>query len=367
MRKYFVLVLLILVAPAPAQASTVRVDDRPVDPDGLVFTAAPGERNQVSAERVSPTVLIVRDAGSVISPGAGCVSVAVGVQCSTTTGASLELNAFLGDEDDLATADGTIDGGRGDDRITGSGSFTGGPGDDVLVATGYAYFADGDGRHPGHDVYRGAGEDHLSYQGRPAPVRVDLRAHHTSEDRVTGVKFVQGSEGDDVLIGDDNANTLDGGAGADRISGLAGDDILYAGFAGGGGDVLDRGAGDDSLTGGSVNGVLRCGAGDDDVSPGQDRIEDCESVDELPLRTSLPSADAPILRLSACNDYDCHVPARIVLHHGARVVGSVSVPQQGSAQLRLNSLGRRLLRRDRKLTVRIAQKNGCSFVLRLGR
>lgn len=56
------------------------------------------------------------------------------------------------------------------------------------------------------------------------------------------------SSGDDLVVGDGNANTLDGGAGDDIISGAAGADILYGGA---GDDTLEGGAGGDTLDGGT--------------------------------------------------------------------------------------------------------------------
>src|ERR687893_779742 len=51
---------------------------------------------------------------------------------------------------------------------------------------------------------------------------------------------IQGTNGDDVIIGDNGANTIDGKSGADRICGLGGDDWLY-GWKGA--DRLDGGDG----------------------------------------------------------------------------------------------------------------------------
>ena len=56
--------------------------------------------------------------------------------------------------------------------------------------------------------------------------------------------------GDDLLIGGDNNDTLDGGAGDDLLLGGRGNDILVGGS---GDDLLSGGRGNDSMTGGDDN------------------------------------------------------------------------------------------------------------------
>ncbi|HEY0281192.1 MAG TPA: calcium-binding protein, partial [Rhizomicrobium sp.] len=56
------------------------------------------------------------------------------------------------------------------------------------------------------------------------------------------------TDGDDLFLGDANANTFDGGAGDDVISGGAGNDVLHGGA---GNDTLEGGPGADILDGGS--------------------------------------------------------------------------------------------------------------------
>ena len=332
----------------------------------MVYTAAPGERNQLSAEPASDLSLIIRDAGAAITPGNGCVAIAGGVQCTAGSFGAPWLVASLGDGDDVSTANGDIDGGVGDDQLSGSGYLTGGPGDDVLTATGQAtVLIDADGSQPGHDVYRGYGGTFLSYRDRPGPVRVDLRPGHRSEDQIIGLSNVTGGDGDDIIYGDDNADTIDGGPGADRIYGLGGNDQLS-----GGGDIVDGGEGDDYLEGSSSTGLLRCGAGHDEVNPRQDRIEDCESLgaqdgSQGELHSTLASVYGSILDLYTCDDCSEDITTRFVLHWGRHVIATAT--RGIDAGLRLNLLGRRELRRHHKLTVRFAQRDGCSFVLTLKR
>lgn len=86
------------------------------------------------------------------------------------------------------------------------------------------------------------------------------------ENVATGPAAAAGTDGDDLLIGDGDANMLAGGsgndavlggAGDDTLTGEAGDDTLVGGL---GDDRLEGGAGDDTLTGGEA-GSTPAGAG----------------------------------------------------------------------------------------------------------
>jgi len=88
---------------------------------------------------------------------------------------------------------------------------------------------------------------------------------------IANIENVNGSEGDDVLVGDDNDNVLNGAGGGDFILGGGGNDTLD----GGDGDDIVRGdAGDDTLSGGAGDDQLRGSAGVDsfDGGDGFDRI-----------------------------------------------------------------------------------------------
>ena len=116
----------------------------------------------------------------------------------------------------------------GDDTLIGSDDpnfvsrLLGGPGDDQL-----------DGR---------AGPDAADFSGSAAPVIADLRtgiATGEGTDTLISIEDLVGTDGDDVLHGDDGQNVLKGGAGDDRLFGH--DDT----------DWLDGGAGKDRLDGGA--------------------------------------------------------------------------------------------------------------------
>jgi len=231
------------------------------------------------------------------------------------------------------------------------------------VLTGSGAFFDDDGTRAGHDVYRGSGGtfDHLYYTGRPSGVRVDLRPGRTSEDRITGIRSVTGGRGDDILIGDDGTNSLEGGDGRDTLRGLAGDDYLDTGRNGHrGSENADGGPGDDEIHGGAEPARLRCGAGVDKVTAEQANVvePDCELVASAAwptatLRSTLPAADSAfLLSIPFCEQ--CSADTWRARAHG-HVVATVSARRQ-PAELLLNAVGRRLLRRHQALTVQIERR-----------
>ena len=109
----------------------------------------------------------------------------------------------------------------------------------------------------------------------------------------SGVVDATGGEGDDILTGDGNRNTLaggegndrldggagadtlEGGAGADTVYGDAGDDIIRGGAdsdtlldGGAGSDTIYGDAGDDTIRGGDDGDTLYGGAGEDELYGG---------------------------------------------------------------------------------------------------
>lgn len=80
---------------------------------------------------------------------------------------------------------------------------------------------------------------------------------------------IQGSDGDDTILGTDCADDIDGGAGDDNIDARGGDDTIFGGtgndhiVAGAGNDVIFGGPGNDVIFGGAGNDWISGGAGDD--------------------------------------------------------------------------------------------------------
>lgn len=72
--------------------------------------------------------------------------------------------------------------------------------------------------------------------------------------------FIDGGDGNDVIAGGSGNDAIFGGNGNDVISGGGGDDIIDAGS---GNDVVDGGSGNDNIFGGDGNDVLSGGDGDD--------------------------------------------------------------------------------------------------------
>ncbi|WP_426112036.1 calcium-binding protein [Pseudomonas sp. DSP3-2-2] len=86
--------------------------------------------------------------------------------------------------------------------------------------------------------------------------------------------LLNGTEGDDALIGYETDDVLKGSAGNDTISGRTGNDTLDGGDGKDslngeeGNDILQGGAGNDTLSGGNGNDLLDGGAGDDSSGGG---------------------------------------------------------------------------------------------------
>ncbi|WP_309546971.1 calcium-binding protein [Sphingomonas sp. SUN019] len=160
-------------------------------------------------------------------------------------------------------------------------NLTGNALDNLLVGAGGADVIDGG---DGADIIRGgagadamtggAGIDTLDYTGSLVAVSVDLRTHVVSGgsaagDTFSGFESLIGSDYNDTLSGDVNANVISAAAGDDTLAGGDGNDVLSGGL---GNDVLDGGKnvdtlrgedGDDYLLGGQQNDRLEGGAGND--------------------------------------------------------------------------------------------------------
>ncbi len=210
---------------------------------------------------------------------------ASGVAASLTSGANGDGDTFSGMEilhgSDLAD---TLTGTAGANELNGL------DGDDLLVGGG------------GADTLRGGvGTDTAGYEdGRTANVNAVLGGANTDGDIYDSIANLTGGPGDDVLTGNDLANTLTGGGGDDLVIGGLGADHLIGGAGrntasyqeratavsagvsiggpkpdgdsytqiqslrgGGGDDRLSGDAGENTLDGGPGDDVL-IGAGDDD-------------------------------------------------------------------------------------------------------
>ena len=142
-------------------------------------------------------------------------------------------NTFIFDEG--AEFAGTIDGGSGDNnRLDYSGSYR-----DVQVntaagtATGVQSFTNIHGVIIGqgnYDLIGSAASETVSYVNARGNVTIDLLNGNFSKtapgvDTISGFENIEGSAFNDRLIGDNNGNVIEGGAGEDYMVGHTGDDV----------------------------------------------------------------------------------------------------------------------------------------------
>ena len=114
----------------------------------------------------------------------------------------------------------------------GADTLNGGVGDDII-----------EGGPSGDTIDGGDDEDTVTYANSDALVRVSLltgrgEGGEAEGDRISNVENIVGSDHNDRLLGDGDANTLSGGAGDDKIVANAGDDTVEGGA---GADTLDGG------------------------------------------------------------------------------------------------------------------------------
>jgi Ca2+-binding RTX toxin-like protein len=217
----------------------------------------------------------------------------------------------LAHHDEVAAV--TLDGGPGDDILTGADSndtLNGGDGDDRLVGAAGADVLNGGAGNDtlvwnngdGSDTLNGdAGNDVTEVNGEPTTGDVfslEPNAGRIKFERTNLKMFtldasterfqVNGLGGDDSVTAHDGVGALtllsvDGGTGADTITGSDGPDLILGGE---GNDVLNGGGGDDRLVGDRGNDTMNGGAGDDtlvwnngdgtDVANGDDGRDDIE-------------------------------------------------------------------------------------------
>jgi Ca2+-binding RTX toxin-like protein len=318
---------LCLMASA-AGAATVEVVD-----GTAVFTAAPGEANDVRAGTIAardPLTLKIIDAGAPLTAGPGCQQLdPSSVWCPEAIETPLPLVIRTGDGDDRVLVDdifirnvtvlaedgddavvvgssfgspATLDGGRGDDTLStwmnspGAPVLRGGGGDDVLTMSeaggGQASGGDGDDRlvydafsfgrpvlldgGDGRDSYA-LGQEFLPTAMVPGAGRDTLDQGAASEalsfdmaDCPGCVERVIGTAFDDDILGAGQGEAILGGDGADDLDG------------GGGRDRIDGPDGDHRIT--TNDGMaddVECGAGTDAVTADRRDAVDragCESV-----------------------------------------------------------------------------------------
>jgi len=151
----------------------------------------------------------------------------------------------------------------------------------VIGGRGNDIFAFQNGARFGGSLDGGAGTNTLSYAAYKTAVRVDLRsATATGTTGVSHFSNVYGGAANDLLVGDDNANSIFGLAGKDKIYGLGGNDNLDGGT---GDDMIKGGDGNDNITGGNGNDRLYGESGADRIKAGSgnDTIDGGKGSDKL--------------------------------------------------------------------------------------
>ncbi|WP_311985847.1 Ig-like domain-containing protein [Pseudomonas bharatica] len=168
----------------------------------------------------------------------------------------------------------TLLGGSGNDTLNGDDGndvLIGGDGNDALYGgNGNDLLIGG----PGNDLLDGgAGIDTASYASATAGVTVNLSIAAQQNtvgaglDTLVSIENLVGSDYNDTLTGDGNANVSRGGLGNDVLSGGGGDDLLIGG------------RGDDTLTGGPGADTFQWQLGDNghdvvsDFTPGTDHLD----------------------------------------------------------------------------------------------
>jgi Ca2+-binding RTX toxin-like protein len=168
----------------------------------------------------------------------------------TVTGLSTQLSGLTSWSNILGSA--TVNGSSGDDvLLVGDGGFGfGNGGDDTIGGVAGSQTLDGGA---GDDTLNGFfnGTSTATYADATSGVRVDLRITGAQDvgggdgiDTLSHIANLTGSSFNDRLIGDDNANTLDGNGGRDTMNGEGGDDLI---LAYNGADNINGGAGNDTL------------------------------------------------------------------------------------------------------------------------
>lgn len=343
---------------------------------GLVVTGLPGEANRLEIFRGSDGAVTVTDAGAPLLPGERCAGGGGAVTCSGgLPNAELNLTIATSDGNDALSLAGLAEyassyvrAGSGNDAVTGGAGrddLSGDAGDDHLDGGGGR---DGLGGGPGADVLGGGpGVDTVGFGGEQ-PVTVTLdglpgdgaagEGDHVAAD----VENVTGTSGPDRLVGSEGPNRLDGGEGDDELIGAGGDDVLVSSslvggrlVGGPGRDVFEPGThGTVDARDGEVDRV-RCRALARPLrADAIDRLHWCVPFAELRGSSARVGPSGRMEMRARCVAIQQRCLMRVELRYRgatlARASLRIEAPRDRPA-IRLNSLGRRLLREHATLVV----------------
>ncbi|WP_126465058.1 Ig-like domain-containing protein [Candidatus Terasakiella magnetica] len=235
---------------------------------------------------------------------------------------------------------GQIHGEAGDDTLIGGSDadtiYDGADNDTVIANGGNDVIISGLG---GSDTYHGGdGFDILRYiwtanvtQGVTVDLRIQDQAQLVSDemgsDLITGIEYIQSTNFDDHLIGDDTGNLFGTNAGDDVIHTGNGNNIVWAHA---GNDTIIAGNGNDSLTGGDGDDVINGGAGSDLIigNAGSDALYGQDGDDDI------------YAGLGGNDTYDGGAGHDKLIYHDAVTMGmTIDLTKLGTAQLISSELG----------------------------
>jgi Ca2+-binding RTX toxin-like protein len=205
----------------------------------------------------------------------------------TTQGVRVDLGLFEDGNGHIFDVE-NITGSPHADYIAGgwaSEVISGGAGDDLLFPNGV-----------GNTVIGGTGRDTVGSYWGDCELMVDLAAGTMAEcgnssATLTGIENVRGSDADDVLYGNADANSLDGTYGNDYIDGRGGNDELYPGA---GDDGVSGGLGTDRVGyAGSPSGVAINLAAGTATGWGTDTLDSIESATGTQFADVLDGTNSP--------------------------------------------------------------------------
>ena len=185
----------------------------------------------------------------------------------------------------------TVMGTSGDDRLTGTplpDVICGGEGNDVLEGL------------EGDDVLDGGeGADTATWESSPCCVSGDLAAGRATgelgTDQLVAIERLTGSQGADVLRGDDLANVVTGLASTDLLYGGEGDDTLLGGE---GDDYLAGEGGANALDGGDGTDLCADATGTSCDPPNPPDAKDTRGLLDVARVDAALSADPRVWRVS---------------------------------------------------------------------
>ena len=289
----------LFLLPSSALAGTARVDHVADGTPTVVFQGG-GEVNTVGVSRVVPSALNEIDYffsdSNPITAGAGCSQNGSSNQVKCVIPGRSESFGHIrlgggNDNTNVGFENIALDGEAGDDHVGGHVGISGGPGNDTITGTSINdvfFVKDGDGTDTidggggANDALRLENAGTLNMRGTPDTItgveELDgsfgddtIIADDRVIDSATGTGWtVTGSNGDDhlvaapntrtIVIGNDGADHIEGGAGNDQLIGADGDDLIEGN---GGNDSLDGGDDRDTLDGGAGTDTFQGGDGED--------------------------------------------------------------------------------------------------------